>query len=141
LWSDRRRALAEGPKLHPSQATGRLGEDLAHRYLEDLGYQVVARNWTMPARHCEVDLVARDGPETVFVEVKTRRSSAYGDPERNIDRVKHLAMRRAAYWYMKYNGRPGEEVRFDLVTVLLGTPPSIGHQRGYAAWGGRDRQR
>jgi putative endonuclease len=136
LWSDARRERAEARKLHPSQATGRLGEDLAHRYLEEQGYQIVARNWTMPARHCEVDLVARDGAETVFVEVKTRRSAAYGDPERNIDRVKHLAMRRAAYWYMKYNGRAEtDEVRFDLVTVLLGPPPVIAHQRAYADWG------
>jgi len=58
---------------------GRLGEDLAVRYLRELGYQILTTNYR--CRQGEVDIVAREGEEVVFVEVRTRRSQAFGTPQ------------------------------------------------------------
>lgn len=68
---------------HPQQMAakddlGRRGEDLAAQFLVDAGYTVIDRNWRCPRG--EIDLVARDGEDTVFVEVKTRSSTAFGHP-------------------------------------------------------------
>jgi putative endonuclease len=62
------------------QAVGRRGEDLAAAYLEDLGYELIARNWR--TRAGELDIVARDGEWLVFVEVRTRRAALAGTPPR-----------------------------------------------------------
>jgi putative endonuclease len=131
--ADRLRRAAEQPYLSLTQSVGRHGEDLAHRFLEARGYVIVARNWMPPGQSCEIDLVARDGAFVVFVEVKTRRSTEYGDPERNVHRIKHLAMRRGAFWYMRVHHVPEEQVRFDLVTVVLRDPPEISHYVGFGA--------
>lgn len=130
-WSDRLRQRAERQRLPQAQAAGRRGEDLAHRYLEERGLQVVARNWMPPGQHCEIDLVARDGEQVVFVEVKSRSSTEYGDPERNLDRIKQIAMRRGAFWFMKVHEVPETAVRFDLVTVVLAEPPRVEHYPGH----------
>ena len=66
-------------------AWGARGEDLAHRFLQKLGYIVVARNWRAEDGSGELDLVAWDGPSLVVVEVKTRASTDFGLPEEAVD--------------------------------------------------------
>jgi len=63
----------------PQGRLGQWGEEHARRYLEGQGYTVSETNYR--SRWGEVDIVARQGGEHVFVEVKTRRGSAYGTPE------------------------------------------------------------
>src|SRR5690348_6271287 len=63
--------------LRPSAALGRYGEALAVRYLREQGMEVVDRNWRCEIG--EVDIVARDGDCLVICEVKTRRSSGFGE--------------------------------------------------------------
>ena len=60
---------------------GRMGEDLAHRYLRGRGCTVVARNYRPPSGHGEIDLVAWQGENLVFVEVKTGRSRPNDEPD------------------------------------------------------------
>ena len=111
----------------PEQASGRRGEDLAHRYLERRGFTVVARNYRPPAGGGEIDLVAWHGNTLVFVEVKSRREDDYGAPERNVDAVKGASLLRAGRDYARRAGVAWERVRFDLVGVVLTDPPSIAH--------------
>lgn len=112
----------------PDQATGRRGEDLAHRYLERRGMTVVARNWQPSVGHGEIDLVAWEGDRLVFVEVKSRGRDEFGAPERNVDARKREAVTRAARNYARRAGVAWERVRFDLVSVILCDPPSISHR-------------
>jgi len=55
----------------PKRQLGDRGEQAATAYLEQCGYTIVTRNWR--CRYGEIDLVARDGEQLVFVEVRTRR--------------------------------------------------------------------
>ena len=98
---------------------GRLGEDLAHRYLRGRGCTVVARNYRPPSGRGEIDIVVRHGEKLVFVEVKTRDSAEFGEPERAVDADKQLHLTRAARDYARRAGVEWQQVRFDVVAVIL----------------------
>ena len=97
------------------KAFGGSGEGLAYGYLSVLGYEVLARNWRMG--RCEVDLVCRDGSMFVFVEVKLRRSSLFGDAREVLRREQRLRLLAAAAVWMK--AHPGAAYRFDVVAITL----------------------
>ncbi len=106
---------------------GRRGEELAAQYLADAGYAIVDRNWRCATG--EIDLVARDGDDTVFVEVKTRSSTAFGHPFEAITPRKLARMRRLAVaWTDAHPYRRGM-LRLDAIAVIAGagTPASIEH--------------
>jgi len=107
------------------QATGRHGEDLAHRFLRAQGFTIIARNFRLPSGEAEADLIAWEGEELVIVEVKTRETSDFGPPERAVgpDKEQHLA--RLARAYARKADVPWTRVRCDLVSVVLSTPPRI----------------
>ncbi|WP_296666012.1 YraN family protein [Demequina sp.] len=109
---------------------GRYGEDLAVRALEGQGWEVVARNWR--CAFGELDIVAWDGSDTVFVEVKTRRSDAFGGALAAVTPSKLRRLRRlAGEWLAAQDGHwPG--VRIDVVAVTLprSGPAVIEHLRG-----------
>ena len=109
---------------------GRIGEDLAHRYLRDRGCTIVARNYRPPAGAGEIDLVAWEGKRLVFVEVKTRSSDEFGAPEGAVDAGKQARVLRAAADYARRVNVPLEEARFDIVSVILRRPPAIEWLRG-----------
>jgi putative endonuclease len=113
----------------PSQALGRRGEDLAHRYLERRGMTIVARNYRTATGSAEADLVAWERDILVFIEVKTRSTEEYGPPDRAIGAEKRRAIVRAAADYSRRAGVPAEKVRFDVINVVLSTPPSFEHIR------------
>ena len=125
---DRARQHAQRRILTPDQATGRRGEDIAHRYLQRRGYQVVARNFRPRSGVGEIDLIAWDRETLVIVEVKTRRSDEFGLPERNVTPEKEQALVRAARDYARRAGVDWEKVRFDLVSIVLREPPEVLHQ-------------
>ena len=129
LWPalDKARQWRERFDLSPTEALGREGEDLAHRYLSSRGLHVVARRFRMPDGSGEVDIIARDRNMLVFVEVKARRSAAYGSPERAIDSEKERRLVRAARSYVLKAGGDWSQVRFDVVTVVLAKRPRVTH--------------
>lgn len=98
---------------------GRLGEDLAHRYLRRHGCTVVARNYRTRSGSGEVDLVAWHGESLVFVEVKTRSTADFGEPERAVDREKCAHLHRAAQDYTRRADIDWSQVRFDIVSIVL----------------------
>jgi putative endonuclease len=125
--SDAARDRARRRRWTPDQAAGRRGEDLAHRYLEARGVQVVARNWRPSSGAGEIDLIAWERETLVFVEVKARRSDEHGAPDRNVDAEKRSALVRAAGNYARRAGVAWECVRLDLVSVILSDCPEITH--------------
>ncbi|MEW5988423.1 MAG: YraN family protein [Chloroflexota bacterium] len=96
---------------------GKWGEGLAARYLEDKGYQVVARNWRN--RQGEIDLVAQAGQVWVFVEVKTRRGRATGTPEEGVTWRKGHQLLELAQAYLLAHELEDVEWRIDVVAVEL----------------------
>jgi putative endonuclease len=111
-------------RLQPADH-GRLGEDLAHRYLRRRGLTIVARRYRPRAGGGEIDLVAWQRETLVFVEVKTRASAEYGAPDRAVDREKEGYLRHAGRDYARRAGIDWSRVRFDIVSVVLGNPPFI----------------
>jgi putative endonuclease len=66
--------------------TGNKGEDLAADFLREKGFQIVVRNYRY--KHSEIDLIVKQENLLVFVEVKTRSSSSFGEPEGFVDSKK-----------------------------------------------------
>ena len=109
---------------------GRRGERLAEQHLLARGYLLVARNWR--CRQGEINLVVRDGDALVFVEVKTRSSTAFGHPFEAITPVKLARLRRlAGEWCAAHPDERGR-IRIDAVAVLAprGAAPGIEHLVG-----------
>lgn len=95
------------------QRRGAHAEERAARYLERQGLAILARNFR--SRLGEIDLVARDGPMLVFVEVRLRASSAYGGAQGSVDGRKQARIVAAARYYL--SRLPSEPpCRFDVVT-------------------------
>jgi putative endonuclease len=104
---------------------GRVGEDLAHRYLRKRGCTIVARRYRPPARGGEIDLVAWHGEKLVFVEVKTRATAAFGSPDSAVDAAKQETLVRTGRDYARRAGVEWQHVRFDIVSIILSRPPEI----------------
>lgn len=97
------------------QRLGRLGERLAGDALEGRGYRIIERNFR--CRAGEIDLVAAEGEDLVFVEVKTRRGSAYGLPEEAVNERKARKLQEIAGYYLDLHNLPGCSWRIDVVAV------------------------
>lgn len=115
--------------LTPSKALGARAEDMAHRYLQRLGYDVVARNWRPLSGHGEIDIVAFEQGTLVCVEVKARATDEIAAPERAVGKLKQAALEAAGiYLAYQYKVEPSA-LRFDLVTIVMSDPPRIRLER------------
>ncbi len=92
------------------------GEALAVRFLERNGMKILERNYRY--QRGEIDVIANDGGEVVFVEVKTRRSTAYGEPEEAVTPRKQEQLRALAEAYLTERGIEDTPCRFDVVAIL-----------------------
>jgi putative endonuclease len=100
-----------------SNAVGAYGERRAADYLVNVaGMQVLARNWR--CAHGEIDIVARDADDLVFVEVKTRRHREFGPPAEAVVAAKRQRLRRLAVQWLAEHPVHTEQIRFDVVSVL-----------------------
>jgi putative endonuclease len=81
-----------------NKETGRLGEDLATKFLEAKGYKILDRNYS--TKFGELDIIARDGETLVFVEVKTKTSDQFGSPEEMITPHKLHQIQNTAQSYL-----------------------------------------
>ena len=108
---------------------GQRGERIAERHLVARGLTVIDRNWRCPQG--EIDLVLRDGDETVFVEVKTRTSVAYGHPLEAITVAKLARLRRLALAWCEAHPGAGA-IRIDAVAVVAPrrAPATVEHLEG-----------
>ncbi len=92
------------------------GEDLAVEYLKDKGHKIIERNWRFSGY--EVDIISEHQEFIVFVEVKTRSTSHWGNPEEAIGKQRMRRMINGASNYLKLNNidRPA---RFDIVAIIV----------------------
>lgn len=109
---------------------GKLGEDIATVYLKDLGYEILIRNWRF--NRVELDIVARIDSTLIFCEVKTRRSTSYGNPSDAITPLKLQHIRTAALHWLSNNPSRHQGIRFDAISVIYsgGKPTTINHIKG-----------
>lgn len=101
--------------MNEKQALGKWGEIEAIRILKEEGLEVIEANWTF--LHLEIDIVAKDGDKLVIVEVKTRGTNEYGEPEMFVTRAKQKKLIRATNWYMEHK-QLRNEVRFDVIGIV-----------------------
>ena len=95
---------------------GHEGEDIAAKYLEQKGYAVLDRNWR--CGHKELDLVVTRDDTIVFVEVKTRTGTEWGDPEDAVTDRKIRRIVNSADAYIRLN-RIDMDARFDIISIVL----------------------
>jgi putative endonuclease len=113
--------------LDPRRLFGQEGESAAEQYLRHKGYRIVARN--LRSSVGELDLVAEDGQVLVFVEVKARRTDAFGGAIHAVHQRKQKKLIRLAAQYLSRHHVEGRLCRFDVV-LLQGTDdvaPQIEH--------------
>ena len=111
--------------MNRSAKLGALGEDIACEALERRGLQIVARRHR--TRFGELDIIARDGDTTVFVEVKARRGSSFGEAIDSIPGWKRRRIGAMALDYLAWTGRLDDPCRFDVVAIdgAGGPNPSV----------------
>ena len=109
-----------------SKDTGKLGEVLALKFLQNKGYQLILQNYHI--RGGEIDLIMKKDGILVFVEVKTRRNELFGVPEEALTMHKQRTLVRAIYHYLL--DYPRHPWRCDLIAIRLqGNSGTITHYR------------
>ena len=109
-----------------AQILGELGERIAERWLARKGWRLVGRRFRNG--HRDIDLIVEGDDTVVFVEVKARRPSDFGDPTEAVDWRKQRELIRSAQVWMDRFGAPGRSYRFDIVGVLVdGTSVRVRH--------------
>lgn len=103
-----------------SHELGIAGEDVAAEYLESKGYEILATRYYQRCGEIDIVCCLRDGDAVsllVFVEVKTRRPTAFGRPEQSVSRTKMRRMYRTAKIFVYERGYPDVLCRFDVMAV------------------------
>ena len=101
---------------------GRLGEELARKYLKKKGYKILEQNYR--TRYAEIDLVARHKDVLVFVEVRTKIGERFGTPEETLNARKLQKVKRNAFSYasrVKWN----KLYRIDAVCIVLAADHTV----------------
>ena len=102
--------------MKSTRAIGNSGERNAVSFLERQGFAILDRNYTFD--HGEVDVVAKDGDELVFVEVKLRRTTRFGLPEEAVTPAKQELIRRTAEGYVQEKKLNNISCRFDVIAII-----------------------
>jgi putative endonuclease len=100
------------------QQLGARGERLAAAALEQAGYRILAPTG-LRTKSGQIDLLAEEGGDLVFIEVKTRRSTAYGIPAEAVNAAKQRHLITAALEYLAAQGQLDHPWRIDVVAIVL----------------------
>ena len=96
---------------------GNLGEDIACDYLKNLGVKIIERNFY--SAFGEIDIIANDHTELVFIEVKTRFQDAFGSPSEAIDTNKKIHLYNASLYYIYSHNLFNTNIRFDVINIQM----------------------
>ena len=103
--------------MYKNQKVGKIGEDIAAEYLENLNYKIIERNFK--CKEGEIDIIAKDKKEYIFIEVKTRSYLCYGRPSEAVNRIKKSHIYKATNYYLYKNKLANAFVRFDVIEIYL----------------------
>ena len=101
--------------MYERHITGAEGEDAVAKLLKKSGYHILVRNYTCSIG--EIDIIATEGDEIVFIEVKTRLQDLFGSPAEAVNDKKKNHIYRVAQYYIMINGLEKNKIRFDVVEV------------------------
>jgi putative endonuclease len=101
----------------PAQATGQWAERLACNTLRRKGYRILQRNWRPAEGHGELDIIAAEGEQIVFVEVRARQESARVPGAHSLGQHKRHTLRQTAHAYLRQKRKTGAQWRVDIVEV------------------------
>ena len=114
--------MKEPPQKDISTYIGQKGESLGCHYLKRKGYQILMTNYYNPTgrRLGEIDIIAKEGTETVFIEVKTRalKKNISTLPEESITRNKLRKLEKVALHYLRNTGGISQPHRFDALSII-----------------------
>jgi len=96
---------------------GARGEQIAINYLQNWGYRILERNYRN--RLGEIDIIARQGRDLVFIEVKTRSDNLFGSPFDSVTAAKQRQLSKVALEYLSKHNWLDHPARFDVVGVRL----------------------
>ena len=105
---------------------GRIGEDIAKKYLRKLGYKIIDSNWHY-SKNAEIDIIAEDKNTLDFIEVKTRSSLNFGHPFEAINHVKINKIQSAILAYLSLSEKKYTSYRFDGIAIIGLKNPTIEH--------------
>ncbi|MBU0951254.1 MAG: YraN family protein [Elusimicrobia bacterium] len=97
------------------QIIGRQGEDEAALYLKENGYRIIERNFK--TRFGEIDIIAFDKYDVVFIEVKKRADASYGLAQSAVDFRKQRKLAKMAFYYIKLKRFNDKNFRFDVLAI------------------------
>ena len=103
--------------MNQKQLEGKFGEVKAQEYLEKLGYTIICKNFR--CMQGEIDIIAKDEKELVFIEVKTRKDTKYGEAREAVDTKKQKHIYEAAKYYLYKNKLEEAYVRIDVIEVYV----------------------
>jgi len=119
----------KSPQYRYRNKIGIVGENFALSYLRKQHFRILERNFK--ARYGEIDIIAQDGHTVVFVEVKTRSSTAYGTPEEAITAKKLHEVILTSQYYLHRHPERASDWRIDVIAILLDpltySPSSLRH--------------
>lgn len=99
------------------KSIGNKGENIAARYLQDKGYQILDQNFI--TRYGELDIVAIESETIVFVEVKTRTSTAFGLPETSVTQEKIERIQNAGLLWLQAHPEMPDDWRIDVISIFF----------------------
>ncbi len=103
---------------------GDAGEDLACRYLQKNGYEILERNKHY-SRYCEIDIIAKHKSTTIFIEVKTRKTANFGTPFEAITKSKFENIKKGVQYYLSENDI--KNYRIDVIGITIKPELKIEH--------------
>ena len=109
-----------------NQEIGKKGEEIAATYFKKIGYNIIERNFS--CWFGEIDIIAVDKNEIVFIEVKTRTNAKYGAPSEAVNKIKQKHLKKATEYYIFKNNLAQEYIRFDIIEIASkGNSYTINH--------------
>lgn len=103
--------------MYNNQEIGKLGENLATKYLQKSGYTIIDRNFR--CKQGEIDIIAKYKQEIIFIEVKTRTNLNYGNPAEAVTQIKQKHIERATEYYIYRNNLYKSFIRIDIIEVYI----------------------
>ena len=103
--------------MYYKQEIGKYGEDSVAKYLSEKRYKIINRNFR--CKNGEIDIIAKDKDEIVFIEVKTRTNLEYGLPAEAVDKNKKNHIRKVAEYFIYKNDMINNYCRFDVIEVFI----------------------
>ena len=101
--------------MYERHETGKTGEDIAVKYLEQQGYKIIERNFE--CKQGEIDIIAQDKAELVFIEVKARASVTYGLPKEAVNNTKKKHIYWSAEYYIYSRNLENYPIRIDVMEI------------------------